>query len=223
MEEYGRYRINLNDDWSLEDLYRFPRAYEQVYFFFVSLDRTLEAADRDRLVNAYRTYPWQGGYSAVSFFNQLKFSVKPKRRPQIIAMQKASPGWMDLGLWIATATSVAAAVKTIAGAIDAANSTYSNIYKGMQDRKLLKLKVSSEKIDLDKKQLDFVEQSSNQMAKLLGFKSPREIDALTGSPYLTLKILLSVYRRVRTLAEFENKGKAHLTNASGPKRKNPRP
>lgn len=67
VEEYfDNYKIFIDGRWSLEDLYRFPRAYEQVYF---AIEAMLPASDEEtewRLQRAFRAYPWQGGYSAVN-------------------------------------------------------------------------------------------------------------------------------------------------------------
>jgi hypothetical protein len=103
MPDYARYRIRLDEEWSLEDLYVFPRAYEQVYFFFSAFSME-NGEERDRIERAFHAFPWQGGYSAVSFFNQLKYATPPELRPKIIAISKLSPGYFDLGLWLATAT-----------------------------------------------------------------------------------------------------------------------
>ena len=48
--------------------------------------------------------------------------------------------------------------------------------------------------------------------KLLGFNNLDEINARTGHPYLSLKILLSLYRRVKTLTDYIGKGKADFRN-----------
>lgn len=211
MEEIGRYRIELNRDWALDDLYIFPRAYEQVYFFYASISSDLSLTDSERMDRAYKAFPWQGGYSAVSFFNELKYATRRQVRPKIIAIQKHSPGYFDLALWIATATTVAGVITKIASTIDSANTTYNNIYKGMQERKLLKLKADETELKFRKAEMDYILKSSQQMSTLLGFRSLAQMHETTGNPYLTLKILLSVYRRVRTLAEYVNKGKAGFT------------
>ena len=212
MVDYGNYRIELSEEWSLEDLYFFPRAYEQVYFFYTSFHETSVNIDRERIEQAYNSFPWQGGYSSVNFFNKLKYAAPKRFRPKIVSIQKSSPGHFDLSLFILTAVSLSYVVKKIAGAIDSANDTYRKIQKGMQDRELLRLKIARERLRFDNEEIRFIETSSKSMAKLLGFSSPRVIDKLTGHPYLTLKILLTVFRRIRTLCEYERQGKAHLTD-----------
>ncbi|HWD26627.1 MAG TPA: hypothetical protein VG387_05655, partial [Rhizomicrobium sp.] len=65
------FKIGLDGDWSLEDLYVFPRAFEQVYFAMYSLSTELGEFQAERVQRAYEIFPWQGGYSAVNFYNQL--------------------------------------------------------------------------------------------------------------------------------------------------------
>ncbi len=210
MADYVKYRIGLNEDWSLEDLYVFPRAYEQVYFFYTSLSFEIDDRQRDKIAYAYQSMPWQGGYSAVNFFNQLKISTPVQGRPKVISIQKSSPGYLDLGLWLFGASQVAKVVKNIAATINTCNETYGNIYNAMQEKKLLRLKVEREGLKFEQEQLEFIKASSRQMARILGFRSPAEIDKLTGHPYKTLKLLFSVYRRLRTLSKYENDGKVTL-------------
>lgn len=69
--------------------------------------------------------------------------------------------------------------------------------------------------------MELVEDYSKQMSELLQLGSSETIDAHTEKPLVSLKILLSVYRRVRTLAEYNIKGKALLpavdTQRDGPR------
>src|ERR1700733_14766799 len=228
--KHAGYRINLGEDWSLEDLYVSPRAYEQVYFFYASLEIDLGGRYRAKIGRAYEGCPWQGGYSAVNFFNTLKYATPPELRPILISMHKSSPGYLELGLALAVAMPLSRVVRHIATTIDTCNNTYINVYKGMIERKLLRLKEKQETLEFQKYELDFIKTSSRQMAELLGFRSPAEVDSRTGHPYRTLKLLLSVYRRIRTLSEYENEKKAWLdeetsaipTPPSGRRRKQPR-
>ena len=86
----------------------------------------------------------------------------------------------------------------------------------MRERKLLRIETERKSLVLEGERLQFGEASSRQLARILGFSSPTELDKLTGSRYVTLKILMSVYRRVRRLCEYENSGKAHLGETAIP-------
>ena len=204
------YKINIDKRWSLEDLYVFSRTYEQVYFLAYSLLPELPDDVVDRISRAYHTYPWQGGYSAVNFYNQLKYSVPIAQRPNVVSIRYASPGYLELGLLLGVAFSVSKLVKYVAGSIKEINLVYNEIMSDLQKRKLLRLEVKQKGLELSRSQLHFIEEHAESMAKLLMFKGHSEITDRTGHPFITLKILLSYYRRLRKLAEYQSKGKADL-------------
>ena len=54
-------KFPIDGKWSLEDLYVFPRAYEQVDFIFYSLIPHEDENVQERIQYAYSKYPWQGG------------------------------------------------------------------------------------------------------------------------------------------------------------------
>src|SRR5205814_5905484 len=91
----------------------FPRAYEQCYFLYLSLhqpNRDLEHSGN----YAYEVFPWQGGYSAVDFYNRLKWAVSKRRRPRITRIEYASPGVIELGgLVVAVAVLIEKVVHSI--------------------------------------------------------------------------------------------------------------
>ncbi len=208
--EERTYKIAIDGRWDLEDLYVFPRAYEQVYFLVYSLLPHEDEEIQHRIQQAYSVFPWRGGYSAVNFYNQLKYTTPKQRRPQVLSIQYASPGWMELSLIVGVAFAVERIVKAITNSIRAANATYNEIHKGLSERKLLRVKVEQQELELAKQHDKYIEESAQRMAELLGLPNLRQMHAKTGSPLKTLKILLSMYRRVRTLAEYEKRGKTKL-------------
>lgn len=206
------YTIHIEGDWSLEDLYVFPRAFEQVYFLVYSImpDRDEDALERIR--HAYSAHPWRGGYSAVNFYNQLKCVTPKKYRPQIASIHYASPGWIEVALILSVAFSVERLVKSIASTIGHAHDIYDRIVRGMSERKLLRLEAKRKELQFNREELEYITSCLEQMGKLLGFKNLEEINARTGHPYISLKILLSLYRRVKTLVDYISKGKADFRN-----------
>lgn len=206
------YTIHIEGDWSLEDLYVFPHAFEQVYFLVYSLmpDRDQDALER--IHHAYRAFPWRGGYSAVNFYNQLKYVTPKDDRPQIASIHYESPGWLEVALILSVAVSVERLVKGIANTIVHAHDTYDRIVRGMSERKLLRLEVQQKELQFKKEELDYITSCLTQMGNLLGFRNLEEINARTGHPYISLKILMSLYRRVRTLVGYIEKGKADFRN-----------
>ncbi|MFT8809036.1 hypothetical protein [Gluconobacter sp.] len=210
MEYPKSYKIFIDKRWSLEDLYKFPRAYEQVYFAFEAVLPSPDEVTDERIERAFRAFPWQGGYSAVSFYNQLKYATPPKRRPLIQKMQYASPGYIELLLNLPLAVQIAGVVGSVAASIGACNKTYNAIHTDLQKRKLLRMDVEKKKIELTKEQLKLVTFANGEMAKILDLPSTKAILERTNDPLISLKILLSIYRRIRTLSEYKIKGKAEL-------------
>jgi len=100
------YRIAIDGDWSLADLYRFPRTYSQLYSFFYDAILRRDTIDLERLQHVFQAHPWLGGYSAVNFYNELGFSCHRLIGPELsqFAMNhpaglNSSPRWCGGGDW----------------------------------------------------------------------------------------------------------------------------
>ena len=202
----------MDGEWSLEDLYLFPHTYIHIYSFLYSFLRPIEDFDDedDRLVITYSTHPWRGGYSAVNFYNNLKCIVDIKHRPKIKSIQYASPGWIELTLLVGIALNIKKIVLCFTESANELNKLYNNIYKGMHARKMMKIEAKRQSLLLSKEQRDFAIDSANKLSQLLGFENVEQIQKLTKNPLATLKILLSFYRKIKVLAEFNSKGKTEL-------------
>lgn len=199
MAHYGEYPIFIDKRWSLEDLYKFPRAFEQVYFAYEAVLPAPDEQTDERIERAFRAFPWRGGYSAVSFYNQLKYATPPNKRPLIREIQYASPGHIELILNIPLAIQIAGVVTTVATSIGVCNKVYNAIHSDLQKRKLLRIEVERKRVELTKEQLGLVSYANDEMAKILGLPSTEAIVERANDPLIALKILLSIYRRIRTL------------------------
>lgn len=211
---FAGYRILMDERWSLDDLYVFPRAYEQVYFALEAITPSANSSDEERILRAFRAFPWRGGYSAINFYNQLKYATPLRYRPQIVAIQYASPGYMELLLFLEQAAKVAATVAGVAGSIGSCEIVYNKIVSDLTKRELLRVKLEREKIALAQEEMALVEKYSQEMAQLLQLESATPVHLRTRKPLISLKILMSVYRRVRKLAEYQLDGKAKLPGSS---------
>lgn len=207
------YTIHLDGSWSLEDLYKFPRAYEHVYFLINALEFSGAYYVGEDVDDIFRAFPWFGGYSAVGFYNNLKYRTPAPQRPKIVSIEYASPGWLELSLLVVAALKIEAIVKSIANSIDHVNATYNRIMRGAHDRKLSDIKLRREQLILEKETLHFIHQSTDLMAQMLGLENVKELDEKTGNRLISLKILLSLYRRVKVLADYQLNGKADFSNS----------
>lgn len=216
----GNYRIELDGRWSLQDFSRFGNEYLQAYAFFYAIEAKSAAVVADELDSdghvdyAFRAFPWKGGWSTVDFYNILAHAVPEEHRPRIIAIQYASPGYLDLGLWILAARSLAKTVKIVAESLDSLNSTYSNIRKGMSERKLAKIDVRRAELTLKREELAFAEDSARQLATGMGITSLDQLQGLSPNWLGTLKILMSLFRRIKPLALLEQDAKLQLPERS---------
>ena len=209
--EIDVYQIPIGGNWTLEDLYVFPRAYEQCYFAYLALSQPEVPAFRDdRIILAFEAFPWQGGYSAVDFYNQLKWAVPKRRRPRVTRIRYSSPGLIELGgLVVSVAVIIEKVIHTLCNAAKDANRTYSAIYRDMQRRKLLKIKTENEIRKLTATERRVIGEHVEELAGILDVDLAL-LNEKTSSSYKSLKILLSLFRRVRSLALFQKNGKLRL-------------
>ena len=201
------HRIIIDGKWSLEDLADFPHVYDQVYFALEAMSALGQSEVDERIVQAFSAYPWHGGYSAVGFFNELKWATPKRERPQLKSMHYASLGGMELLLDVVVAERIVALVIRITKAFDAINGTYQDVVRGLIERKLLSLKAKETELTLAKHELDFIDYCATRMAKVLGFTNLNALNRTTGSAYKSLKIIMAVYRRLRRLVAFQRDGK----------------
>lgn len=213
MARDGTYTIGLDGDWSLRDFYELPHAFGQVYAFHYALVSDAEVRDRDRLALAFASYPWRGGYSAVNFYIALASQVPKGVRPKVNSVHYGSPGWLEMRLLLSAAVSVGVTVAVLVKSASAINSVYTEIYEGLQRRKLLKLEAERYHLQLAAEQIEFVERSYQSMIKAIGLENVAQLEKLAENPLTRLKILLSYYRRVKILADYAAKGKASFPTA----------
>lgn len=205
------YRVLLNEDWELEDLYEFPHALSQCYAFIYCLDSELLPRDRERINHAMQEYPWRGGYSYVNIYEVLKHQVPAADRPKVGSIRKESPGWLDLILNVDVAYQVAAAISVLAGAALSAAAAYKKAYKLLLDIKAARRKEAVERMRATAAEINALNAMCTELAKHLGFKNLKELHKQTGDPEITLKLLLAHYRRMSVILDYQKTGKATLT------------
>jgi hypothetical protein len=210
MAEEGYYRVLLDKQWTLHDLYEFPHAYSQNYAFVYCFDSHLRARDRARINRALEEYPWLGGYSYVNIYTVLQNQVPARDRPRIASINKSSPGWLDLFLNADVALSVARSVATLAASSAVALIAYKEIKNSLSEITSRRKNNELESARLTHKQAELVTDMCIEMARFLGFKGLRELHQYTGSPEVTLKLMLAHYRRISTLVKYVHEGKAAL-------------
>jgi len=158
----------------------------------------------------FGSFPWRGRYSAVNFYNSLNSQVPREFRPKVKSIQYASPGWIELSLLVPAAMAVSKVVDMFVHSASGLNGLYTEIYKGMHERKLMRIEAKRQEMDLTDKQIEFAVKMSKVLAEGLGFDRIEELHERTGHPVATLKMLLSYYRRVQKLAGYASTGKVEF-------------
>lgn len=207
-------KLRLDGRWNLEELSEATRDYIQLYGFAYSFLPDLPSARREEIDYIYGKFPWRGGYSTVNFFNQLFHKIPPKFRPEVERIQYASPGFIELSELLLVAATVAGIVKAVCTTINTAHDTYRRIQKGSAEHKLSQINLTKEQLELTQRQVAFCENSAKQLVQIFGLTETQEqlIDQrVQGNPVMKLKILLSVFRRVKPLAEKQSEGKLEVT------------
>ncbi len=204
------YRVLLDGDWKLTDLYTFPHAFSQVYAFIYCFDSELDPIDRKRIKMRLEEYPWNGGYSVVNIYKVLQNQVPAPDRPKIYSIQKSSPGWLDLVLNPDVAIQVAKSISVLLGTASLAVKTYSLIQKTLSDLDTHRQKNNLQNTKHTKANSEAMMGLFDNLAKNLGFHNLADLHNQTGNPEVSLKLLVAHYRRVLIMLDFVKLGKVNL-------------
>ena len=206
-------RLELDGSWSLEELSDITRDYNQVYGFAYSLLPDLTDSRQDEINYVYGKFPWRGGFSTVNFFGQLFHKIPIDLRPQIKKLKYESPGYIEVAAIIAVATTVAVFVDKIVSSMSKIHDLYLKILKARTEHKLSQINLAHETLKLSAAQIEFATKSSDQLAKAFGLTIQQQhlLDKRVNSnPVMKLKILLSVYRRLKPIADRQADGRINV-------------
>lgn len=209
-ENPERYRILMDGRWELEDLYVMPHTFEQCYSFIYCFDATVRPISIDRIASALRGYPSRGGYSYLNIYSVLRTQISWRDRPRVREIKYASPGWLDLALNHDVALQVAKAVSALAGSAVVAAKSYAVATKALTGVKTAREKAKLANMKLTAEQDATLMKLCESHAKFLGFQSVKALNKQTGSPEVTLRLLLAHQRRLRELGKYIEEGKVRL-------------
>ena len=204
-----RHRIEVDGEWDLLEFSNFGRQYVQVYSILYAFHFGANQDNPDdRTLHAFRAFPWKGGWSTVGFYDSLRFAMPRNHRPRIVAIEYASPGYMDLLAVPGVSLAIRWTISNVCSGIDQMNATYGKLQKGSADRKLNKIDVRRKELQLAREELQFAEDAARQLMTMMGLDDlSDEFLRLTDSPLARMKIAFSIYRRVRKLSKLQNSHK----------------
>lgn len=208
LNQSDSYRIEIDGKWLLRDFSDLFHLYNEVYSLYFLLDVSDES--EPRVKEALARYPWKGGYSVVNFYDDLFIYLGEENRPAVRAIQYASPGYIELSIAVVVAMNIRRIVEQFTRAGHAINDLYHSIYKDLQARKLLSLDVRERELELSKKEAEFVGVMYSQFAQALEIPHPEAFLKASPNVIAALKVLLSLFRRIQKLSQFQLQGKIKL-------------
>jgi len=213
------YFIKLDRRWKLDELSDFSKNFEQSYYAAFALealqkDGSLGYDTQGRLLSQMARYPWKGGFSTIHFYYGVKRIVGRKRQPEIRRIKYSSPGFIELSSIQEIAFNLGAVVASVCGSITLINGTYNRIYKGLRERQLNEISVEKAHLELAKEQREFLVQSIEEMGKHLSLDDQARLIEASGNEFRALKILLSMYRRIRIISRYQDDRKVLLPKQS---------
>jgi hypothetical protein len=212
----GHARLSLAGEWSLHDLYEYSHIFNQVYSLVFYLDSPregaaeLEGRDIDDEGTKLGAFPWRGGYSAVNFYRRLEASVPSDQHPRVRQMEYHSPGFIDLFLDVQSAITIAILVGAFMKNAERLVGFVRNVYQTLHDMKLMKIEAKRKSLELSREQIEYLKFANRELEELLEVPNAVQVGELAPNELAQLKINLSLYRRVRRLAEYQEEGKATL-------------
>jgi hypothetical protein len=204
-----RHRVHIAGRWEIRDLYEFPHRYAEVYSFLFALEPS--GTGKAAIAEAFRRYPWRGGYSTVNFYDEIYLAIPREYRPQITEIRYASPGWIELGMLAYLVFQIDEIIGKVCHGIERIDKLYGEIRAHALQRKLLSLAVKERERQLAKQDLEFVKEAFHILTEEIGLKNASKLANLSGDPLGALKMLMAFYRRVRQLAGFVISGKVKLS------------
>jgi hypothetical protein len=211
VDEKANYRIGLAGNWSLPDLAEFSHALDQCYAFAYCLETKHSGMFEKNINNALSSYPWEGGFSYVHAYALFERQIPSSDKPMLVGIRKNSPGWMDLALNHLTITNIATTISSFYGVAHATTAAYKKAAKFLTALKQERQKRKLEGMVASTAQLKQMQVFTEQLAKGLGFKNMAALDAHTKSPEISLKLMMSYYRRMTVLAKMQNSGKVDFS------------
>ena len=203
--------MEMDGPWELLDLSYFSRPYVQVYSLLYACHVSTQPEDSDAQIHyAFNAFPWKGGWSVVGFYDSLRRAIPRIHQPRIVSINYASPGYIDLTMIVAVALSIKLTVDFVCDAIDRVDATYTSLHKSASERRILRKDVRTVR-DVDDDNDRFAHDASATLLDHMGLLDLLYIiDEITRSPIATLKIVFSLYRRVRNLARLRRSNKINF-------------
>lgn len=219
-EEYNQFifeqrsvqRFDVDGNWDMGEFSKFHAQVSDLYALTRSIDLFIDenvAMDRRRKVMQSFIKPWQGGGSYYGFFKSLAAVGGREYRPDIKAIQWASPGYIDVKGDQDSFERLLALVEHFGRARKKATAEYDHLWSYLQEMKLLK--ANTRRLDRNSAVMVEVGERAKALSKTLNVTSYRNLKKMAGNdPVVAAKVLLATKRRVHRLYDFFAEGRVSV-------------
>jgi len=189
--------ILFNENWNIESLRTFFRSYRHLHNFYY--------ATSNKIVRTIPNMPWQGGFSAMHFYNNLDKKIQGINAPQEKYLRAASPGILKVSVGEEYAKKVLLALSNYDMNKESIDETYRSIRRTIKDTRLNKISIelATQRFEQNKKLVSLRE----ELAQLLELESNLSDISVGRSLFESAKILMAHYVRVRSVYEEAESGR----------------
>lgn len=205
-------RFNVDGKWDMKEFGKFHSYVSDLYSLSRSIDLFLDEQveiDRKRKVMASFVKPWEGGGSYYGFFRSLSAAGGRDYRPDIKAIQWASPGHIDIVGEHDSFEKLKNLLRHYGKNRKAIVENYDHLWSYLHEMNLLK---SSSK-HLDRKSAIAIEvgERAKLLSRSLNITSYRTMKKMAGNDTVVAgKVLLAAQRRSDKLYKFFIEGRAAI-------------
>jgi hypothetical protein len=202
-------RILVDGNWEISDFGDLYGGYSDLYSFADGLkkfsDVQVDALSKRTIKSAFQKQ-WQGGGSYGSFYRTLRTVQGPADRLSLGGFEYHSPGYVDFEGQKALLDSVKSMLNDFGDRYLQIKKNYNELYKYLQINKLLSL--AADKFDRSSDIANSVSSKGLEFSKMLPNVRWNDLLKLSdGDQLVATKVLLSLFRRLERLNEFQLQGR----------------
>lgn len=202
-------RIEVDGNWEISDFGDLYGGYSDLYSFTDGLQKFQDTSipiDVRRTVKNAFDKQWQGGGSYGSFYRAMRGAQSPRERLSLGGFEYHSPGWVDLEGQRSLLDAVTAMLQAFSEKYLELTKEYNAVYRYLQQNKLLSLQAG--RFDKTSELAKNVAEKGAAFGALLPGGNWRVLIRLSdGDPLVATKVLLSLFRRLNRLNDFQLQGR----------------
>lgn len=203
-------KIHIDGRWDTRDLSALPDLFTDNYSFLYAL-KSDQFGRNSSTQDMFLKYPWRGGFSTVGFYQGLYQQVPRPHRLAIQGIDYHSPGDIEISAVDVIFDQISLIAEAFSSDRRELQRLYRQLYEVMSSRKLLGR--STDEVAPTPLDIDHVKRSTLDLSTVMRFDMLDQLLSLTDQNWIaSAKILMSFYRRIRSLADFFDSGKASFVS-----------